>query len=140
MFYIFSIKNSYFFLFQAPLDTRSDLASSSLGATKFSSHVSNATREELSHVTIKSDLDHVPESQQLVNKVPESQQLVNHIPERQPLVNHIPESQHLVNTVPESQSCENKREECSSLQDTLCYACQYVVKDMVRTIRGFVFS
>lgn len=84
-------------LCKAPLDTRADLASSSRGATKFSSQVSNGTKEELGQMSITPDPD-----------------------------NH-------VSCSAATDSTEDGTREDSShenVQNTLCYACQYVVKDM----------
>ncbi|KAL1464952.1 hypothetical protein WDU94_004552 [Cyamophila willieti] len=74
-------------LCKAPLDTRSDLASSSMGATKFSRLVSNATREELNAVQVTS-------------------------------------------------SDDVTSQETVGLQSGLCYACQYVIKDMKSSQEG----
>uniref|UniRef100_A0A8D8RDF8 Cytoplasmic tRNA 2-thiolation protein 2 n=1 Tax=Cacopsylla melanoneura TaxID=428564 RepID=A0A8D8RDF8_9HEMI len=78
-------------LCKAPLDTRSDLASSSMGATKFSRLVSNATREELNAIQVTSSDDVT------------------------------------------SQATSTGSE---GLQSGLCYACQYVIKDMKSSQEG----
>uniref|UniRef100_A0A8D8YRW4 Cytoplasmic tRNA 2-thiolation protein 2 n=1 Tax=Cacopsylla melanoneura TaxID=428564 RepID=A0A8D8YRW4_9HEMI len=78
-------------LCKAPLDTRSDLASSSMGATKFSRLVSNATREELNTIQVTSSDDVT------------------------------------------SQATSTGSE---GLQSGLCYACQYVIKDMKSSQEG----
>ncbi|KAI5754245.1 hypothetical protein M8J77_007073 [Diaphorina citri] len=122
--------NNTCLLCKAPLDTRADLASSSMGATRFSRYVSNATREQLSHVNISSESpDHASKVTTDVNQTVGSQD----IPEKSVNGSEDISNQIVIGmqyTLNEKVSRTEDNEGPDNLQRSLCYACQYVVKDM----------